>query len=193
MSTILNSINSLSGNLNLNTISSDSVLIGNGLLLSGVNSDISAETTEILKINYNTPKPLTETSKFKVYNNSTDRDVLFEVYTKGTLSGTDRINIPCPIVFVNSYFDTDATSFDLTLDHNVVEFTFSGNVTVNLPAVSLSKGKQYTIIKSGATGTLSLNTQPLEYIDDAATSVISLTKIYDKITVLCGTTQWYTQ
>jgi hypothetical protein len=59
-----------------------------------------------LILGYNTPKPTAGGGVFQIYNNSTDRVVLFEIITAGTSTGSNSVNISNLVVTTT----TDSTS-----------------------------------------------------------------------------------
>jgi hypothetical protein len=83
------------------------------------------------------------------------------------------------------------TSVTLTTSDNLVEFSSSSNVTVTLPTISGNAGREYTLVRTGS-GTVTINTfSASEFIDDGTSTSISLTALYNRITLVCGSSQWY--
>jgi hypothetical protein len=83
------------------------------------------------------------------------------------------------------------TSITLTSSDNFVEFSSSSAVIVTLPTVVGNAGREYTLVQTGS-GNITINTASgSEFIDNGVITSISLTAIYSKITLVCGSTQWY--
>ena len=80
------------------TISTLGITIPNSNTLYTTNIDSS---TGNIAVGFNTLKQTTVSPTFNVYNNSTNRNVLFAVNTGGTTSGSDNIQINTPL-FVNN-------------------------------------------------------------------------------------------
>jgi hypothetical protein len=90
------------------------------------------------------------------------------------------------------YTTTSSTSISLsTATHTIVECTSSSTVTVTLPSVTNIAGQEFVVIRSG-TGTVNINTTSSQTIDDGTTTSVSLSNQYDRVTFICGSTQWYT-
>jgi hypothetical protein len=59
---------------------------------------------------YNTPKDTTENFRYQFYNNATDRNLLFAILSKGSGSGTDRIQTSVPL---HSSVSTGTSPFNI--------------------------------------------------------------------------------
>lgn len=83
------------------------------------------------------------------------------------------------------------TSVTLTTADNFIEFTSGSAVTVTLPSIVGNAGREYTLIRAGA-GIVTVNTASgSEFIDDGVTTSVSLSATYNRVTLVCGSIQWY--
>ncbi len=93
-------------------------------------------------------------------------------------------------------FEVDATtSIVLDSTHCVLEVSNTGTVTVTLPECTTAhRGREYHIIKTGATGTVNINTfDANDHIDGSVITSLALTAQYDRVTLFCnGVGTWYT-
>lgn len=84
-----------------------------------------------------------------------------------------------------------AISLQLTTAHNIVEVSAATAVTITLPSITGNTGREYIIIRIG-TGIVTINTNTTtQYIDNMSTTSVTLNNIYDRATLVCGSTQWY--
>jgi hypothetical protein len=93
-------------------------------------------------------------------------------------------------------FEVDVTT-SITLDstHCILEVSNTGTVTITLPECTTAhRGREYHIIKTGATGTVNINTfDTNDRIDGTVLTSIALTVQYDRVTLICnGVDRWYT-
>jgi hypothetical protein len=83
------------------------------------------------------------------------------------------------------------TAVTLTSSDNFVEFSSSSNTIVTLPTIAGNSGREYTLVKTG-TGNITINTfSASEFIDDGTSTSVSLTNLYNRVTLVCGSIQWY--
>jgi hypothetical protein len=115
----------------------------------------------------------------------------------GSSGNTSPLNVYGD-VFFNAGFrkkvlSTSSTSLTLDSTHYLVEFSSTSAVAVTLPAASSNSGREYVLIKTGASGTITISRSSSDTIDDAATTSISLTTQYDKVSLISnGVDRWYT-
>ncbi len=91
---------------------------------------------------YRTGKNTVEDPRFQVYNNATDKNLLLTVYSKGTGSGTDRVQVTCP--------------FYSTVSTGTAPFSISSTTVVPNLNVSQLLGSTWTA--PGAIGSATPNT-----------------------------------
>ncbi len=85
------------------------------------------------------------------------------------------------------------TSITLDSNYYLIELSDTGSVTVTLPQASTESGREYVLIKTGATGAITINRSGSDTIDDGSTTSISLTTQYDKVSLISnGSNRWYT-
>ena len=84
------SINTNGNTLNCGTINSGDINISSGKSL--YSADINSTSSQI-NVGYYTPKTTNGANTLQVYNNSTDRIVLFSVTSVGTSSGSNSVNV----------------------------------------------------------------------------------------------------
>lgn len=65
----------------------------------------------------------------------------------------------------------------------------SGAKTLTLPAAAKSAGREVTVVKTGASGTIVIDPAASEQIDGAST--FTLTAAKDTATIVCNGTAWY--
>lgn len=92
---------------------------------------------------------------------------------------------------INSVTIDNAASITLLSTHNIVEASFAGAVSVSLPDITANIGQNYTIVKTGATGAVTITTSFGQLIDNFTNS-ITLYNQYDRVTLVGGSIQWYT-
>lgn len=115
----------------------------------------------------------------------------------GSSGNTSPLNVYGD-VFFNAGFrkkvlSTSSTSLTLDSTHYLVEFSSTSAVSVTLPAASSHSGREYVLVKTGASGTITISRSSPDTIDDAATTSISLTTQYDKVSLISnGVDRWYT-
>jgi len=86
------------------------------------------------------------------------------------------------------------TSRTLSNTDDIVEFSNTGTVNVSLPECnSANQGRQFLIVKTGATGSVIINTfDSNDFIDEPLITSKTLNNQYDKIELLCnGVNGWY--
>lgn len=95
--------------------------------------------------------------------------------------------------FTRANFVLLTSSLLLSNLHYMVECVFAGETTVTLPTITGNAGREYLIIKTSITGTsVTVNTfSGTEYIDDNASTSIVLNNQYDRVTLIAGSTIWY--
>lgn len=75
----------------------------------------------------------------------------------------------------------------------MVELSAITAAVITLPSVTGNTGREYILIKTGVTGTVTINTAGTDTIDNGVSTTIVLSNQYDKVVVVCGSsTQWYT-
>lgn len=90
----------------------------------------------------------------------------------------------------HSINETSSTSVNAGTDTYIICDATSGNVTVNLPAISGLIGREYVIKKiDSGSNTVTVDGNSSETIDGATTQVLSTQ--YDYIRIVAGTSEWY--
>lgn len=90
----------------------------------------------------------------------------------------------------HSLSDETGTTVNAGTDTYIMCDATSGNVTVNLPALSTVANREYVIKKVDATGnTVTIDANSAETIDGATTQVLSTQ--YDYIRIIAGTSEWH--
>ena len=87
------------------------------------------------------------------------------------------------------------TSITLDNTQSMIEVSSPSNVNITLPEANASnRGREYHIIKTGSTGTITINTfDANDHIDNNSTTFIQLNFQFDKLTLICnGVNRWYT-
>jgi hypothetical protein len=119
-----------------------------------------------------------------------------------TVGGTKTVDFSSGATLVTTDFVTAAgyrrntsvnagTAVALSSSDNFVEFSSNSAVIVTLPTIVGNTGREYTIVQTGS-GNITINTASgSEFIDNGVLTSVSLTSIYSKITLVCGSTQWY--
>jgi hypothetical protein len=84
------------------------------------------------------------------------------------------------------------TTYTITNNDNFIIFSTTNPTTATLPSVAVNIGLILLIVKTGATGTLTINTDNgTEYIDDNSTTSISLTTQFDRVELISDGVRWY--
>jgi biopolymer transport protein ExbD len=74
--------------------------------------------------------------------------------------------------------------------HSIVTAnTNTGSITITLPAVANADNRTYTIIKTDAANTLTIDGDGAETINGSATQ--AYTDNYARITLICDGTEWF--
>jgi len=84
--------------------------------------------------------------------------------------------------------ESAAATLTLSPGHHTIVGTLSGNQTFTLPTAVGAKGKLYYIKKTGATGTLTVDTTSTQTIDGA--SSVAMATQYDELTVQSDNANW---
>jgi hypothetical protein len=88
--------------------------------------------------------------------------------------------------------ETSGVSFSLELDDYLVEVSTTNNINVTLPLASIEKGREYVIVKTGASGTITVIRSGSNTIDNGGTTTHALTTQYDKVKLISnGNSIWY--
>ncbi len=91
------------------------------------------------------------------------------------------------------YCRTEASAVNYTLvgTDDVVEISTTNNIAINVPAAASYPGKEYYIIKTGASGTLTITRNGADTFDGADTT-IALSVQYDRVRLTSnGVSIWY--
>lgn len=93
------------------------------------------------------------------------------------------------------YRNETLNTSSLTESDYMVEFSFNGNVAVTLPLTSTENGatgRKFILIKTGATGSVTISRSGGDVIDTVNTSIIMDTQ-YDRVNLISnGNGRWYT-
>ncbi len=106
-------------------------------------------------------------------------------------------NNPLSTLDINGSIRTKVTTlttgtFSLDTTYSIIRAnTASGNITLNLPAVSGYTGVEYKIVKTSASNSVTIDANGTELIDGTTTNVV-LTALRDRIHIVCDGTEWYT-
>jgi hypothetical protein len=120
-----------------------------------------------------------------------------EININGNLnvSGESIFNNILVTDFRRDFKVDNTTNIMLDENYSALEVSNTGSVIITLPNItSLHRGREYHIIKTGSTGTVTINTfGSNNYIDNNTTTTFTLSVQFDRVTLLCnGVNRWYT-
>jgi hypothetical protein len=103
-----------------------------------------------------------------------------------------RVDFKTTAGIVKNNTQLSGSALTLSSSHYLVECSSTGSVSITLPQLSLNLGREYIIIKTGLPGVVTINTNSSsEYIDNGIQLFITLNNQYDRVTLIAGSTQWY--
>jgi hypothetical protein len=80
--------------------------------------------------------------------------------------------------------DFDGTSLSITNNHCILTITSISNVTLTLPDVATNSGLMLLILKTGATGLITINTSGSDTINDGIQTSQIITHQYDRFQIV---------
>jgi hypothetical protein len=87
--------------------------------------------------------------------------------------------------------ESTGTDYNLIDSDHVVKFSTTSNITVYLPVAAIYSGREFIIIKTGTTGTLTISTTGGNNIDGSVTT-FNIKKQFNKISLVSdGVNSWY--
>lgn len=88
------------------------------------------------------------------------------------------------------HIDNTDSPLTITDDHRIIlGDTSTASITINLPPIAGSRGRELTIRKIGSANTLTIDADGAETIDGAATYVLNNNK--ESVTIIGNSTEWF--